>query len=355
MKQCLRCGAEHNRRSNYCSDACSLAARNERNHKARKADFASNVEHLPLMSFLLDVCERQQSIAAALHTDLPALNNMLNRCRYQSWASGIPLELSHYKSVKAGGVTDISNLGIWPRFLNRSFGSQSLPIGKRFSEAYLKKTRCSSKAEALRKLSANVSFVTRFKALLHAPHDDIDPFNNIAKPRRYDDWKRLQKAGYKGSLTKVRSLSKVDMLALLERHDLKPALKPEPSEQQQIALVTILSEEYARQCKVSPYHEILFADLGVTGDVLRDNVPERFREQLLFAALLHNYEEVENLMKDYVPNKPVTVIAHRGDGYASEVHTWKGDDSKWHQTDLPTNPANLYRSYEKQYGEAFPF
>lgn len=350
MKKCLHCGAEHDRRSDYCSTKCADIARDARKRKARKRDFADNVQHLPLMCFLLDVCKRQQSIAPALQTDLRALNELLNRCRYLSWASGTSLELSHYKSVKDGGTSDITNLGIWPRVLNRSFGSESLPIGRRFNPDYLKLTRyrCTDEADAFKKLSANKDFVTRFKELL--AEDGL-----LAKPRRYDDWKRLQKAGYKGSLTKVRSLSKTDLISLLERHGLELKTHPEPDDQQRVELVNVLLLEHYKQCHQNPSYELMFADMGITPDVLSDETCSVFRVELLMAAITHDYETIEELMSEYTPNRPVNVIARRGDGYASEVHTWKGDDNKWHQTDIPTNPANLYTSFEKQFGEPFPF
>jgi hypothetical protein len=352
-RRCKRCGTEHNRQSDYCSQKCTDAARIALKRSIRKADFADNVQFLPLMEFLLDICERQESIAAALNTDLPELNHLLNRCRYLSWASGVPLELSHYKSVKDGGTSDTWNIGIWPRFLNRAFGSQSLPIGRRFNPDYLRQSRfrCSNKREAFAKLSANKDFVTKFKALLHAEPDPDDTFNNIAKPRRYDDLKRLQKGGWKGSLATLRGLTKAEFIELLAKYDLEPVKVPEPDEQQRVELVTILADELTRQCRIAPSREILLAEIGLTPEMLRDNVPVRFREQILFAAITHDYEGVETMTKEFIPNKPVRVIAHLNDKYTTEVHRWRGDDNRWHETELPCNPAQFYT----QHSHEFPF
>ncbi|MCX9021538.1 hypothetical protein [Citrobacter portucalensis] len=317
--------------------------------QSSRDDKLAFVRYSPLVETIIRNAVRSGTLAVISGVDLSELNRVINRHRDLCWRSGVQLHISHYTSSHDRGSLHPSNLGIWPAWLNFKQGKASLPIGHSISDRHWHDSGlfCSTPDEAWRILVRKYG-----KTLIElASRDPQSPDDRLRKPARQDTYKRLTKAGYKGKFFTVHTMSKDDFDLLCKRYGLPTLNRPEPDEKDIVSITSLLESELYRQRNLYPELESSIQPfLSSTA-----NYPERVREEFLSLAVTHNYQEAKQVMRNYVPNKPIQVIARKRDGFASEVHTWRGDDNRWHNTTLPTNPANLYTAYSKQFGESFPF
>lgn len=305
----------------------------------RKAKLTDNLKYLrysPLVETITRNAVRAGTLAVISGVNLSELNNFINNHRQLCWQSSSALHIAHYKASSDRGSLHPANLGIWPDWLNYKFGKRSLDVGHVVADHDWNNSSLfvTNEDEAWRLL------VKKFGKQL----SDLAPA--IRQPRRQKQYESLARRGYKAKFVTVHRMSETDFTALLKRYGLTPQAEHEPDESERVTVPDLLLKELRRQQQLYPrLHDqqqpaITFAN--------RDDTPEHLAVDALSLAVTHDFIEVRKMTQDYRPNKPVEVVARKGDRFTTEVHTWRGNDGKWHQTDVPCSPAQFYRLHEHE-------
>jgi len=304
------------------------------------------VRYSPLVETILRNAVRSGTLAIIAGVDLSELNRVVNLHRDFCWRTQSQLHLSHYTSSHDRGSLHPSNLGIWPARLNFRLGKESLPIGHSISDRHWHDSGlfCSGLDEAWKVLQR------RYGKILSelAAREPDSPYDMLRKPARQDAYKRLRKAGYKGNFSTVHYLPTKEFESLCERYGLEIKSHREPSESDRLSLNDLLHRELNRQAQLYPHVK---PDVDAVINAV-EGYPDQVADEVLSLAVIHKFKEAILMANDY---KEIKVVARKRDNFATEVHTWRGEDQRWHSTDLPTNPQQMYTAYSKQYGEPFPF
>lgn len=328
-KKCPVCGKSFSGRSTCCSESCKMKLKRQK----QTQDKLSFVRHSPLVETILRNAVRSGTLAVIAGVNLYDLNRTINRHRDYCWRSGQQLHISHYIASTDRGNLDPLNIGIWPAWLNYKQGKQSLPIGKRISDKHWQDSGlfCSNEDEAWRLLIKKHKATLIKLASLETDDVTVTKHDILRKPARQDIYKRLKKAGYKSSFATVHRMDKATFASVCKKHGVKLPEPPAPSDADQLTIRDLLIRELHHQRQIDPSLATKNEPL-ITGTA---DFPDWIACNVLALAVTHNHTEAMQLMTDYVPNKPV--IKHQNDGerWTVEIHTWKGDDGKWHQTEVP--------------------
>lgn len=323
--KCPVCGSSFVGRSKHCSESCKMKAK----RKAATADKLAFVRHSPLVETILRNAVRSGTLAVIAGVNLFDLNRAINRHRDLCWRTGSQLHISHYIASTDRGSLHPSNLGAWPAWLNFKQGKKSLPIGHSISDRHWHDSSLfvSNEDDAWR-----ILLKKHRKTLIElASREPASPDDILRKPARQDAYKRLRKAGCKHSFATVHRLDRFSFEKLCQRYKVKIGDMREPNDDDRVSIPDLLKRELYHQRQHYPQLTTSIEPV-IAG---ADKLPDWMAVNVLALAVTHNYSEAMQLMTDYVPNKPV--IKHQNDGerWTVEIHTWKGDDGKWHQTEVP--------------------
>lgn len=131
QKNCACCGKTFSAiraTARYCSEKCKKAAQRPSTSRKRltQADRIERALQSPFGQWLLATVKRSGTWTLN-GVDLRELYDEYQRFqRLRSACHDPKPEIAHYHSLKHGGLTSPSNLGLWPAALNRKFGSRSL-------------------------------------------------------------------------------------------------------------------------------------------------------------------------------------------------------------------------------------
>lgn len=324
-KTCPVCGKLYQGRGKTCSEACKMKAK----RKAATDDKLAFVRYSPLVETIIRNAVRSGTLAIIAGVNLSELNRTVNRHRDLCWRTQAQLHLSHYIASTDRGSLHPSNVGIWPAWLNFKQGKSSLPIGHSISDRHWHDSSLfvSNEDDAWRiLLKKHRSTLIELASREPASPDDI-----LRKPARQDAYLRLRKAGCKHSFATVHRLDRESFEKLCTRYKVKIGDMPEPNDDDRVSIPDLLKRELFHQRKHFP--DIASSIEPVIAGAAE--LPDWMAVNVLALAVTHNFTEALQLMKDFIPNKPV--IKHQNDGerWKVEIHTWRGDDGKWHQTEVP--------------------
>lgn len=331
-KKCPVCGNSFTGRAKHCSESCKMKAKRQK----ATSDKLAYVRYSPLVETIIRNAVRAGTLAVIAGVDLFELNREINRHRDLCWRTGQQLHISHYTASNDHGSLSPANFGVWPAWLNYRQGRASLPIGHRISDRHWHDSGmfCSSEEEAWRLI------LKKHRATLIKLAESKD--DTLRKPSRQDIYTRLKRAGYKGSFVTVHRMDKKAFANLCGKYSVKVPDYKEPADSDRVTIRELLIAELCRQRKFYP-------DLQHNIDQVTDshrNYPEWLATEILALAVTHNYEKAFQTMADYIPNKPV--IKHQNDRekWPVEIHTWRGDDGKWHETEVPHPDFYKYNSLD---------
>lgn len=131
QKTCACCGSPFQAKratARYCSEKCKKQSQRKKSAPKRltQADRIERALQSPFGQWLQATVKRSGTWTLN-GVDLRTLYDEYQRFqRLRSACHDPKPEIAHYHSLKHGGLTSPSNLGLWPAALNRKFGSRSL-------------------------------------------------------------------------------------------------------------------------------------------------------------------------------------------------------------------------------------